>query len=243
MTITIDGTIGKDYWGDDDTIISASKVRDQLKNAKPNEDITVEINSPGGSVMEGITIFNLFRDYTAGSINIKIVGLCASIATYISLSADKIEAYDNAVYMIHNVSSFAIGDHHEMRKVADTVEGLSSLIATKYAQKTKKTKKEIIALMNKESWYYGEELLSEGFVDTILTSTDDSTTNRSELLALAKESFATSMDIVRRSTKDEEYQEAVAFLNEANTPPRGNINALNYRLKQYQRRLDNYGKR
>lgn len=232
MTIVIDGTIGKDYWGDDDTIISASKVRNWLKDA--TGDIRVEINSPGGSVMEGITIFNLFRDYVDGKVNMVITGMCASIATYISLSGDTIEVHDNAVYMIHNVSSYAVGDHHEMRKVADTVEGLTSLISKKYVAKTGKKESEILELLNKESWYYGEEIIANGFADTLVKSEEES--NRAELVALAKETFSSAMEIVKNKTQAEEQQEAVAFLND-NKPKNGAINALNRKVENYKRRL------
>lgn len=232
MTIVIDGTVGKDYWGDDETIISASKVRNWLKEA--TGDITVEINSPGGSVMEGITIFNLLRDYDKGKVNVVITGMCASIATYISLAGDSVEVHDNSVYMIHNVSSYACGDHHEMRKVADTVEGLTSLIAQKYVQKSGKSKSEILELLNKESWYYGEEIVQNGFADTLIESEDAST--RAELVALAKETFSSAMEIVRSKTQVDEHQEAVAFLQQ-NKPKSRAIDMLNLKIKNYKRRL------
>ncbi len=232
MTIVIDGTIGKDYWGDDETIISASKVRNQLKEA--TGDITVEINSPGGSVMEGITIFNLLRDYDKGKVNVVITGMCASIATYISLAGDSVEVHDNSVYMIHNVSSFVVGDHHEMRKVADTVEGLTLLIAQKYVQKSKKSKSEILELLNQESWYYGKEIVQNGFADTLIESQDAS--NRAELVALAKETFSSAMEIVQNKTQSDEQQEAVAFL-EQHKPKNRAIDMLNLKIKNYKRRL------
>ena len=227
-TFIIDGTIGKDYWGDDDTIISAKKVRDWL--SEQNGDITIEVNSGGGSVMEGITIHNLLKDYAKGTVTIVITGMAASIASYLILSGDRVKAHDNAVYMIHNVTNFAIGDHNVMRKTADVLEGLTSLLAKKYAEKTGKNQKEVLKLMNSESWFYGDEILSNGFIDEIV-GTDEETTNETELLAVAKETFASTMEFVKLKSTSDENQEAVAFLAKQKPKHTHKVNALNAKLK------------
>jgi hypothetical protein len=117
-----------------------------------------------------------------------------------------------------------------MRKTADVLEGLTSLLANAYADRTKKKKKEILALMDKESWYYGEEILENGFIDEIIEMEDNSK-NKKELLALAKETFSSTMDMMKIKSKENENSEALAFLKEREPKNKNRINALNAKLK------------
>lgn len=188
--------------------ISAYWVKSQL--AQMSGDVIVEINSPGGSVFEGIDIFNAFHAYDRGKIIIKITGLAASIASYIALVGDEIKAFDNATFMIHNAWTFAYGDANELRKIADILEGLSSIIAKKYVEKTGKTIEEIKNLMDKETYLFGEEILLEGFATEII-STENQTTKK-EALALSKEQFKASNQKQKENFNADEFVQAVAKL-------------------------------
>jgi len=159
--IVIDDVIG--WWPN-----TASNIRWKLEGMG-GEPVTVEINSPGGSVIEGIAIFNLLRDY-AGEVTVEIIGMAASMASYIALAGDTVKAWDNAIFMIHNVWSVISGDHNEMRKQADIQESLTELIAKKYAEKTGKNVEEMRKAMDEESWYFGSEILEAGFADEIVES-------------------------------------------------------------------------
>ena len=103
MTIKIDGEIGWD--------IKAREIKGQLEES--TGDITIEISSPGGSVYQGVSIFNAIKQYNKGTVTTVITSLAASMASYIAIAGDTIKAYDNAVYMIHNASVFSWGDHIE----------------------------------------------------------------------------------------------------------------------------------
>jgi ATP-dependent protease ClpP protease subunit len=59
--VLMDGAIGYEWWTDSG--ITAKSVAKQLEGLEDGEDIKITINSPGGSVYEGIVIFNLIRDY------------------------------------------------------------------------------------------------------------------------------------------------------------------------------------
>jgi len=159
--ILIEGIIGWD--------INASFVRKLLDEAN-EEEITVEIASPGGFVYDGLTIFNLIKDYSrnVNKVTTKISGLAASMASYIAMAGDKVIAEDASVFVIHNVQAIVVGDYREMEKQADHAERLTDLLATAYCKKSKKSKKEIRALMDDETFYYGKESVDAGFVDEII---------------------------------------------------------------------------
>ena len=69
--IIIDGVIGWD--------ITASEFKEKLKGL--SGDLIIEINSAGGSVYEGIDIFNAIKNYSKGHIKIKVTSLAASMAS------------------------------------------------------------------------------------------------------------------------------------------------------------------
>lgn len=157
--IIIDGVIGG--WD-----VEAGNIVSQLANM--NGDVTIKLNSVGGSVIDGITIYNAIKAYDKGEIIIEIGAVAASIASYIALAGDLIVAKSNSVYMIHNAWLPAVGDFIELRKAADISEGLSSIIANAYVAKTKMGKSDALSLMAKETFYYGAEMQEAGFIDEII---------------------------------------------------------------------------
>ncbi|WP_161945125.1 Clp protease ClpP, partial [Streptococcus suis] len=88
------------------------------------EDIEIHINSGGGSVFAGSEIFTALKSYSGKKV-VKIVGLAASAASVIAMAGDVIEMSPTAQMMIHNVSSFASGDHTALRKEADVIEAMN----------------------------------------------------------------------------------------------------------------------
>lgn len=197
----IDGEISS--WG-----MSASTVREYLSSI--TGDVNVTLDSPGGSVFEGISIHNAFKEYDKGTVTMVMGSLVASITTYIAMAGDKIIAHDNSTFMIHNAWTFTYGDENELRKVADVLAGLSSLIAKKYISKTGKSKELIKQAMDKESYYFGNEILDFGFCDEIISTENQNT--KDESLALARESFKACCKTASEKFSNDEFVQAVAKL-------------------------------
>ena len=200
--IKIDEEIG--YWG-----ISASVINRQLNEA--SGDITIEISSPGGSVYEGIAIFNAIKAYDKGEVTTVIVSLAASMASIIALAGDTIKAYDNSLYMIHNASMWAGGDAKELRKKADHLESITNMLAKNYTNKSGKSEKEIIKLLDEETWFYGSEIMDAGFVDEIIDSNADIDSASAKLLA--GESVKNCMIHYKENMKDDENEQIAALLD------------------------------
>ena len=198
--ILIDGEIGWD--------MTSQQFANELK--KETGDFEIHISSGGGSVFQGISIYNQIKAYNRGKVTVIITSLAASIASYIALAADEVKAYANAVYMIHNASVIAWGDHRELRKKADVLQGLSDIIAKRYISKTSKSKKEIKKLMDDETFFYGEEMKEAGFVDVIIESDEEG--DKAQAMALASETFSACLKASSERTTDEEFTQAAALL-------------------------------
>ena len=199
--VMIEGVIGWD--------VTPRGVRDQLKEVKAGEDITVEIASPGGSVYAGFQIYNLLKNWK-GEVTVRLSGLAASMASYIALAGDKVVAEANVVYMIHNASVCACGDYNVMNEVAGRLERLSNLIAQVYVDKTGKTLAEIKELMDAETFYYGQEAVEAGFVDEI--DGEEDAEARGRLLETAQGEIDACFELMKSEKEDEEDIKQVAAL-------------------------------
>jgi ATP-dependent protease ClpP protease subunit len=174
--IALEGVVGLD--------VTAKEFRQKLSEA--GSDVELLINSPGGVVTDGIAIFNAIRDHrrNGGSIVARVVGMAASMATYIPMAATSVEIEDNAIWMIHNPWGLAIGDQNEMRKEADILDGMASILARAYSEKTGIADADIRAMMDSEKWIYGSEIKEAGFADSVIPA-GDGPEDRPEALAVA----------------------------------------------------------
>lgn len=151
---------------------------DNLKAAN-NEDITLKISSPGGSVLEGFAIVDALAAYP-GEVTTLGVGYVASIASVILLAGDKVKMAENAFLMVHNPWSYMEGDAESMRKQADILDKMEMQIADVYAKSMVKRKgksyksalAQALQYMEQETWFTAQEALSAGFIDEIVTKED-----------------------------------------------------------------------
>lgn len=85
------------------------------------QPLDIYINSPGGSVFAGLAIYNQLSRY-AGVKTAYIDGIAASIASVITLAADRVIMPDNTQMMIHKAWQFTWGNAPELRKTADDLD-------------------------------------------------------------------------------------------------------------------------
>jgi len=162
--VFIYGDIGESWWGE--SVTAAQFVKDFA--AIDAEQITVRINSYGGSVSDGIAIYNAILRHQAG-VTVSIDGVAVSIASLIAMAGDTVEMAENAQLMAHAPWGVASGNSAKMREYADLLDGWARAMASSYARKTGKPVDEILALLTdgKDHWYGAEEAKAFGFVDTI----------------------------------------------------------------------------
>lgn len=160
--------IGEDFWSGNG--ITAKSFQKELAEIKAKQ-IDLHINSPGGLVFDGITIYNLLKQHPA-TVTTYIDGLAASIASVIALAGDRVIMAENALFMIHKASGMVFGNSDDMRDFADKLDKVNSSISTTYISKTKKEEKEINDLMTAETWLTADEALEAGFVDEISGEAD-----------------------------------------------------------------------
>jgi len=150
--------IGYSFFGDS---VSAISVKAQL-DKMPAGELSVRINSPGGSVFDGFAIYNLIKQY-AGDVTVYVDGLAASAASVIAMAGDKIVMADNALMMIHDPWAMSMGSADEMRQAASLLDKIKDSIVGTYATRTGMGAEEISAMMVAETWMNATEAKELGF--------------------------------------------------------------------------------
>jgi ATP-dependent Clp endopeptidase proteolytic subunit ClpP len=158
--------IGEDFWSGEGT--TAAQFAKDLKAAGSVSRIHLKVNSPGGSVFDGLAIFNTLLSHGA-KVTAQVDGLAASIASVITMAASEISMGSNAMMMIHNPSTLISGDSNDMRKMAETMDKVKTSMITAYRRHTTKSTEQIGALMDAETWMTAGETVDNGFAEKVIT--------------------------------------------------------------------------
>ncbi len=165
-SISIYDVIGYDYWTGDG--VTAKRIAAALRGMGAGP-VTVNINSPGGDMFEGLAIYNLLREHD-GEVTVKVLGLAASAASVIAMAGDKIQIARAAFLMIHNAWVMAVGNRHDLEEVAATLKPFDDAMASIYAAQTGEDSAAMAKLMDRETWIAGEAAVEDGFADELLPS-------------------------------------------------------------------------
>lgn len=149
------------FWGDE--ITPDTLVHELAECSGP---LDVYINSGGGDVFAGQTIYNILKRYD-DEIIVHIDGLAASIASVIAMAGDKIIMPENAMMMIHNAWTIAAGNASDMRRTADELERVDGVIRDVYVARSGQKPDDIAAMMDAETWFTAAEALAAGLVDEV----------------------------------------------------------------------------
>ncbi len=165
--IFIYGDIVSYQWDETDT--SAASFKKELDDAGDVDTINLYINSPGGSVFEGVAIYNILKRHKA-KVNVHVDALAASIASVIAMAGDTIFMPKNSMMMIHNPWTWAYGNAAELRKVADDLDRIGQSVKQTYLQKAgdKLTEEKLQEMLDAETWLSADEAYEYGLCDVVL---------------------------------------------------------------------------
>jgi len=161
--ISIYEQIGSSFFEDG---VTAKSFEKDLRALGDVTQINLSMNSPGGSVFEGVSIYNMLSAHKA-KVVVTINGLAASIASVIAMAGDEIIMPENSMMMIHNPWSVSVGDANKMRKEADTMDKIKESIMTTYESRTGQSRQKITDMMDEETWMTAQEAKDLGFADSV----------------------------------------------------------------------------
>lgn len=146
--------------------VTAKDFLNDLKALGDVSEITIHINSPGGSVFEGFAIHNALKRHKA-HITVYIDGLAASIASVVAMAGDEVIMPENAMMMIHDPSGLVLGTAEDMEKLANALRKMTAGIVSAYRAKTGLADAEIEGMMADETWFTAAEAVEKGFADEV----------------------------------------------------------------------------
>lgn len=148
---------------------SPSKVNRAIQTAIQNgvQELTIEINSGGGSVFSGAEIWTALKSF-AGMIKVQVVGLAASAASVIAMAGTTIEMSPVGQLMIHNAKTKAEGDYRVMQDTGNLLQNVNKSLMSTYIMRTKLSEEELKGMMDKETWMTAQQAKDLGFIDNIM---------------------------------------------------------------------------
>lgn len=167
VEILLYGQIGSDWFGDDG--ITAKEFRAEVKKAR-GKAINLRVNSPGGSVFEGAAMKAALDEHPEEVI-VDVDGLAASAASFLIMGADTIRVASNAMLMIHDPHTVALGGAEELRRVAETLDKVKGQILDAYEGRAGAAtgRDQLAEWMAQEKWLTGEEAVAAGLADETTT--------------------------------------------------------------------------
>jgi ATP-dependent Clp protease protease subunit len=146
--------------------IPAKAFLDELKALGAVAELTIRINSPGGSVFDGVAIYNALKRHHA-AITVWIDGIAASIASMIAMAGDEVVMPENAMLVLHDPSGLVAGTADDMRTMAEALDRMTAGMVAAYRDKSGRDDAEIEGLMQAETWLSAQEAVELGLADRV----------------------------------------------------------------------------
>lgn len=161
-----------DWWSGEPEpgmFITPEGFMEDLNTVKGKSNITIKINSCGGDLYTGIAIHNALRGLTANK-TVIVEGIAASAASVIMCAGDDVQVYPGSMVMIHGVSGLLYDCYNlqDLKKLQRKFDASEQAIAEIYHKKTGIETDKLRSMMEKEKWMTGQEVIDEGFADTLL---------------------------------------------------------------------------
>ncbi|AKS45726.1 ATP-dependent Clp protease proteolytic subunit ClpP [Octadecabacter temperatus] len=142
-----------------------------LEAENPKKEISMYINSPGGAVHSGMSIYDTMQ-YIRPKVSTLICGMAASMGSIIAVGGEKGMRFSlpNSEIMVHQPSGGAQGKASDILISAKHIEQTRERMYKLYNKHTGQTKKEVEKMLDRDSWMTPEEAKDWGHIDEIVES-------------------------------------------------------------------------
>lgn len=157
-TISLMDNIG--FWG----ITAQDFIRD-LQAIPADAAVRLEVNSDGGSVIDGIAISNALR--ARGGVTAVVLGAACSAATLVLMGCERIEMPANTYLMVHDVAGAVWGSSEALRDYADVMDKMTQTIVNMYMSRSGQSEDVVRAWLEKDTWLNASEAKDLGLCDEV----------------------------------------------------------------------------
>jgi ATP-dependent Clp endopeptidase proteolytic subunit ClpP len=176
---------------------AADFITDVQANSDKEKEVRVHLNSPGGSVFDGLAIYNFLKD--RGNVTTIVDGVAASMASVIFMAGSNRIMPANALLMIHEPWTGAVGEADDLRKAAEALDKMNDSLAGIYANATGKDIDVIKDMMSETTWMNGADAEKDGFATMVIDAVEMAA-------SFDIEKLTTVPDALAKAVKDKESQ-------------------------------------
>lgn len=168
--ITIDGEIGESWWSSD--YVASSDFMNAVRELGDIDSFHINMNSPGGSVTDGLTIANYIRQHKA-KVTMTVLGQASSVASVIAAACDEVEMGLGSFGLLHYPWTIASGNEHDLRAIADDLKTIREGLMACYIAKTGEEKREELEALllgkdNQGTLLSAEQWIELGLADSLM---------------------------------------------------------------------------
>lgn len=214
LVINMHSGIGSPTFDDEDederNVGTVKEFQDIIRKNKNVAKIDLYINSEGGSVFEGIGIYNILKRTRAYK-RVFIDGCAASIASVIAMAGNAIYMPKSSIQMIHNAWTFTYGNAKELRKTADDLDKINTVVVNAYMSRFKGTEEELKELLDSETYLTADECLKYGLCTKVVEDSEDTEDIASEAVDNISKMFADKLkqlEVIKNAVKDFDSKES-----------------------------------
>jgi len=169
--ILIYGVIGSSFW-DEESVSAKSFIKDFKALRNKFSSITIRLNTPGGSVWDGLPIYNEISNAIRDGYDVKIIvdGIAYSMGAYFAISSKNTQAYQNSIIMFHSASGGVIGNKNDLIDASKQLDIIENNIADRMAEMSGKSKDEILKTYfdGRDHFLSAKEAFDLGFISEII---------------------------------------------------------------------------
>jgi len=142
-----------------------------LESVDPDKDISIYINSPGGSVTAGLGIYDTMK-YIKPDVSTICVGQAASMGAFLLSAGTKGKRYSlpNSRIMIHQPSGGSEGTARDIQILTEEILRLKKTLNSILAENTGKTIKQIEKDTDRDNFLSADEAVKYGLIDKVINS-------------------------------------------------------------------------
>jgi len=147
--------------------LTAEGIAAQLATLNPQQPLAVEINSDGGSVQEGVAVFNQLARWPGG-VDVEIVGWALSVASMVAMVGRTVRMHASSLLMIHAPWVGITGNAAELRAQADLLDLVTTTMRAAYGRTKQRPAVIDQWLAGPDVWITADEAVSLGLADEIV---------------------------------------------------------------------------
>ena len=153
------------------TAATSDALKFQLDGFDRSEPLSVELNSDGGSVSDGVAIYNMLRGWPGG-VTFEVVGWALSIASVILQAGSKRRAHEAALIMVHAPWTSNTGNSESMRGTANLLDQVGQTMLTIYRGTGQSDSVIQEWLDGTDHWFSATDAKALGLIDEVILNTD-----------------------------------------------------------------------